>query len=184
MSAPIPELHGVLAEFATPEAAVTAAKALRAAGFTALDAYGPFPSPELAEAIGFRETKMAKCVLGGGVVGGLAGYALVYWATVLDYPHNVGGRPFNSWPSFIPILFETTVLAACATGIVSLLVICGLPRLAHPVFTAPSFRRVTTDHFFVTVRATSADFSPSAVGDVLGRLDPLSVTTLEEQNRP
>lgn len=181
MTEPSEKIHGVMAEFPTPEEAARAARLAREKGFIHLDAYGPFASPELAEAIGFREKKMARCVLGGGIFGGLCGYSLVYYATVLAYPHNIGGRPFNSWPSFIPITFETTVLGACVTGVVSLLILNGLPRLSHPVFTARNFVRATNDHFFLCLLATpvgSGDFSVEEARALLQSLSPISISTI------
>ena len=192
MSNATEKIHGVMAEFPTPEAAAKAAWLAREKGFIHLDAYGPFASPELAEAIGFRENKMARCVLGGGILGGISGYALVYYATVLDYPHNIGGRPFNSWPSFIPIAFETTILGACVIGIISLLFLNGLPRLSHPVFSAPHFVHATNDHFFVCLLASpceadnsrnvkssqSPEFPIEKARDLLASLSPLSISTI------
>ena len=181
MTTDAPKAYGVMAEFETPEAAALAARTARDKGFTRLDAFGPFPSEELAEAIGFRETRIARCVLIGGIVGGFSGYGLQYWATVLDYPHNVGGRPLNSWPSFIPIIFEMTVLFATIVGIVSLLVLNRLPRLAHPVFTAPPFVRASVDHFFLCLRRADADFSPEKARDLLIPFAPLSISVLHEE---
>jgi hypothetical protein len=173
--------YGVVAEFATPEAAARAARLAREKGFRHLDAFGPFSSPELTEAIGFREHKIARCVLGGGIAGGILGYALQYYCTVLDYPHNVGGRPFDSWPSFIPVTFETTVLGAAVTGIISLLVIARLPRLSHPVFSAENFQRASTDRFFLCLKAEDdPDFSFEAASELLGSCAPLSISILEK----
>ena len=172
-------VHGVIAEFATPEAAARAARSMRESGFKKLEAYGPFPSDELATAIGFRENKIARCVLIGGIVGGLTGYALQYWASFLDYPHNIGGRPYNSWPSFIPIVFELTVLFATLTGIVSLLVLNRLPRLSHPVFSVPAFTHASTDHFFVCVRSVETEFDPVKVRILLEKFEPLSISLID-----
>src|ERR1700761_5263179 len=149
-----------MAEFPTPELAAQAAWAARREGFSRLDAYGPFSSPELSEAIGFQERKMAPCVLAGGIAGGLGGYALQYYVSVIDYPHNIGGRPLNSWPSFIPATFENTVLGAAIVGVISLLVLNRLPRLSHPAFSASHFERATSDHFFLCLRAQDSSFSP------------------------
>ena len=173
----------MMAEFLTPEEAARAARSVYEQGFTQLDAYGPFPSAELAEAIGFRERKIAPCVLGGGIVGGLAGYALQYYATVIDYPHNIGGRPFNSWPSFIPATFETTVLGAVVTGILSLLVLSRLPRLSHPVFSAPHFEHATHDHFFLCVRPHDSTFSPDKAKEALDAFSPLSISILRHEDQ-
>ncbi len=179
----VPEkMYGIVAEFPSPEIAAKAALKLREKGFTDLDAYGPFPSSELAEAIGFREKKIARCVLIGGIIGGLSGYALQYYASVIDYPHNIGGRPFHSWPSFIPITFEMTVLCASITGIVSLLILNGLPRLSHPVFSAKHFDRATTDRFFLSVRADHSNFSEEKVREIFGEFSPLSISILPKEN--
>ncbi len=178
------KIYGVMAEFETPEAAAQAALAVREKGFTKLDAFGPFPSEELTKAIHFRENKVARCVLIGGIVGGLAGFALQYWATVLDYPHNIGGRPMFSWPSFIPIIFELAVLFATITGIVSLLVLNRLPRLAHPVFSSPSFVRASIDHFFLCIRPGDGVFSPEKARDLLISFSPLSISILREETAP
>jgi hypothetical protein len=175
-------IYGVMAEFETPEVAAKAARILREKGYPQLDAFGPFPSEELAEAIGFRETKVARCVLIGGIVGGICGFGLQYWASVLDYPHNIGGRPFNSWPSFIPITFEATVLFATIVGIISLLVLNRLPRLAHPVFAAPPFVRASVDHFFLCIRANGPDFAPEKAHELLTSFSPLSISVLREED--
>lgn len=177
-----PAIYGVMAEFETPDEAVSAAKAAREKGFTHLDAFGPFESPELAEAIGFEERSVAKCVLGGGIVGGLSGFALQYWATVVDYPHNIGGRPVFSWPSFIPVMFECTVLFAALTGIVSLLILNHLPRLSHPAFGATHFERATTDRFFLCVRAEGKNFDAERVHEVLNAAKPLSISVLHQED--
>jgi hypothetical protein len=183
-SGPAGQPLGLIAEFATPEDAVECAQRLRSHGFTDLDAYGPFPSPELAEAIGFHEHRIAPCVLAGGTVGVIAGFGLQYYATVTDYPHNIGGRPVFSWPAFIPVTFETAVLFAAITGLVSLLVLNRLPRLSHPVFAAKNFRRATTDHFFVAVSAAAPGFSFDEARRVLNLGDaPLSISVLRQENQ-
>lgn len=174
---------GLLAEFATPEDAIPVALRLRAFGFEDLDAYGPFPSEELADAIGFHEHLVAPWVLAGGIAGGLSGYALQYYATVMDYPHNIGGRPAYSWPSFIPITFECTILFACLTGVVTLLILNRLPRLAHPVFSAAPFKRATTDRFFISVNAGRPDFSFEKAREVLVMGEPpLSISVLHQED--
>jgi hypothetical protein len=136
----------------------------------------------LTKAIGFREKKVARWVLAGGIVGGLSGYALQYWATVIDYPHNIGGRPIHSWPSFIPIIFEMTVLFSSIVGILSVLILNRLPRLAHPVFSAPPFVRASIDHFFLCIRPGEGDFSPEKARELLGSFSPLSISILPEED--
>lgn len=174
----------LVAEFATPEEAALVAQRLRNFGFSDLDAYGPFPSEKLAEAIGFHEHRMAPAVLAGGVAGGLSGFALQYYTTVIAYPHNIGGRPYFSWPSYIPITFECTVLLATLTGIVALLVFNRLPRLAHPIFSAANFDRATTDHFFLSVNARAPDFDFARARDVLEMGEPpLSISLLRQKGK-
>ena len=175
---------GVAAEFLTPEDAARAARLVREKGFGHLEAYGPFSSDELAEAIGFHEHKVAPSVLIGGIVGGLSGFALQYYATVIDYPHNIGGRPNFSWPSFIPIIFECTVLFACVTGLVALLIFNRLPRLAHPMFSATHFERATTDRFFLCVCATDHDFSFEQAREALEACSPVSISVVTGEDEP
>jgi hypothetical protein len=175
---------GLVAEFATPDRAAEAARSLRAHRFHELEAYGPFPSAELAEAIGFTERRVAPCVLGGGIVGGLFGFLGQYYVTTVDYPHNIGGRPDFSWPAFLPTTFECTVLCATITGIVSLLVLNRLPRLSHPVFSALHFERATTDRFFLYVKAGAPDFSFAEARELLEKAAPLSVSLLTKGETP
>jgi hypothetical protein len=175
---------GVVAEFATPEEAARAARFVRDQGFRNLEAYGPFPSEELAEAIDFHEHRVAPCVLAGGIVGGLSGFALQYYATVTDYPHNVGGRPLFSWPSFIPVTFECTVLFACVTGLVTLLILNRLPRLAHPIFSAAHFERATTDRFFLCITAAGFDFSFDRATKALESCSPVSISIVTGEELP
>ncbi len=179
-------LYGVIAEFAEPEAAIRAAREARDGGFARMEAYGPFPVPELAEAIGFREYRMGPCVLAGGILGGISGYALQYYATVIAYPHNVGGRPLNSWPAFVPATFETTILGAVLVGLLSFFVLSRLPRYSHPVFTAPHFERATRDRFFLCLRVSHTEgtvFSTSEAERLLHSCGALSVNPVFEEEK-
>jgi hypothetical protein len=177
---------GLVAEFETPEDAALVARRLRNFGFHDIDAYGPFPSEELAEAIGFHEHRMAPAVLAGGILGGMSGFGLQYYTTVIAYPHNVGGRPHFSWPAYIPITFECTVLFATLTGIVALLVLNRLPRLAHPIFSAANFERATTDRFFLSVNSGAPNFSFVKAREILEMGEPpLSISLLgKERDSP
>src|SRR5687767_15821446 len=109
---PSPALYGLMAEFATPTALVQAAERARLAGYRQMDAYSPIPIEELSEALGLRRTRLPILVFLGGLAGGLGGYSLEYWSSVIEYPMNIGGRAYHSWPQFIPVTFETTVLGA------------------------------------------------------------------------
>jgi hypothetical protein len=168
----------LVAEFSGPAQAERAARALRARGFTQMEAYGPYPSPGLAEAIGFHERKVAPCMLAGGTVGALAGFALQGYMTAIDYPHNIGGRPLFSWPAFIPVTFECTIIGAALCGVGALLFFSGLPRLAHPIFSALHFERASTDHFFLAVAEGGHELSFAQARLVLEGFEPVSISEI------
>ncbi len=153
MSAPHKHAHrcfGVLAEYQSGETLLAAITAAQAAGFTKLEAYTPLPMHEVSHALG-HENDLPKYVLGGGCVGALVGFGMQYYASVIHYPINVGGRPLNSWPSFIPITFELTILFAALTAVLGMLALNGLPRPHHPVFSVPGFELASRDRFFLLV---------------------------------
>lgn len=151
-------LAGLLAEFDKPQAVLDAARAAYGAGYRRMDAFTPHPVKHLAEAIGFRRDAVAGLVLAGGLTGGTVGYLLQYWAAVVGYPLNVGGRPLHSWPSFIPVTFELTVLCASLFAVLSLLVLNGLPKPYHPVFNEPRFALASRDRFFLYLEAADPLF--------------------------
>ena len=153
-----PEIYGLIAEFHSPTAVVDAAHKVHDAGYRRVDAYSPYPIEELAEALELHHSPLPKLVLAGGITGALVGYALQYWASVIEYPMNIGGRPFNSWPSFIPPTFETTILFAAGTAVLGMLALNGLPEPYHPVFNVPSFALATRDKFFICIESTDPQF--------------------------
>ncbi len=155
-----PSLYGLLAEFAGPEELVGATERAWVAGYRAMDAFTPFPVEGLAEALGFHRTRVSLVFLAGGILGGVGGYLLQLWISASAYPINVGGRPYNSVPSFVPVTFELTVLLAALAGFVGLLLLNGLPRPFHPVFDVPRFARVTQDGFFLLIEARDPCFQP------------------------
>lgn len=173
-------LHGLMAEFATPAALVSALKQVRAAGFTKLDAYTPFPIEEVIEALDPPRSKVPAIVLGGGILGGLAGFALQYWINVIEYPLNIGGRPFNSWVAFIPPTFETTVLFAGLSAMVGMLAVNGLPRPHHPVFGVPRFRFASRDRYFLVVESGDPRFDSKNVREALEAAGAEGVHEVEE----
>jgi hypothetical protein len=171
-----PALWGLMAEFETPKALVHATEQARLAGYRQMDAYSPIPIEELSEALGLERTRLPKLVLLGGILGGLGGFGLEYWASTIAYPFNVGGRPFNSWPQFIPVTFETTVLGAALTAFIGMWAFNKLPQPYHPVFNVPAFARASTDRFFLCIEAADPRFDHVATAAFLKGLHPLGVT--------
>lgn len=155
---PDQELYGLLAEFKDAETAISAAHRIHEAGYRCLDAYSPFPVEELSEAIGQHRTRLPLIVLIGGLLGGGGAYYMMYYAAVLSYPINVGGRPLDSWPTYIPIVFELTVLAASFAAVLGMLGLNGLPMPYHPVFNVPEFKRASRDRFFISIEAADPQF--------------------------
>jgi hypothetical protein len=175
-----PRLHGLLAEFVAPTEIVAAAKRARQEGYTALDAYSPFPIEALAEAAGHRSRgRLPFLVLMGGVLGGLGGYLLQYWTSVHAYPLIVGGKPLHSWPAFIPVTFECTVLGAALFAVFGMLGLNGLPRPYHPVFNVPQFAAASRNRFFLCIEARDPKFDVAATRRFLESLAPLGVYEVE-----
>ena len=174
-----PALYGLMAEFDTPTELVKAAERTRLAGYRNFDAYSPIPIEELSEAMGMRRTRLPLIVLLGGIVGGLAGYGLEYWSSVIEYPMNVGGRPFHSWPQFIPVTFETTVLGAALSAFVGMWALNGLPQPYHPVFNVAAFERASRDRFFLVVETRDPRFDLKATKQFLQGLHPVGVFDVE-----
>jgi hypothetical protein len=154
---PVP-IHGVLAEFDSADALLAATRRAFAAGYRRMDAYSPFPVEGLAEALGSHPTIVPWIALAGGVAGALTGYALQFWVHVVALPINVGGRPLQSWPMFIPVTFEMAVLGAGLATLVGLLILNRLPEPYHPVFNVASFARASRDGFFLCIEARDERF--------------------------
>jgi hypothetical protein len=169
------EHFGLLAEFAEAEDLVAAAERVYGAGYRRFECYSPLPVEGLAEAVGLVRTRLPLVVLVGGVVGCLAGIALQYWTTVIAYPLNVGGRPLVSWPSFVPVVFEMTVLFAALSAVLGMLAMNGLPRPHHPLFGIPQFDRATQDRFFLCVLATDERYHPQTTRQFLERSGAMEV---------
>ncbi|MDT5270127.1 MAG: hypothetical protein QOH49_2313 [Acidobacteriota bacterium] len=174
-----PPLYGLMAEFDNPTELVEAARQTYDAGYRRINGYSPFPIPELWEAIGFHKTRLPLIVLIGGILGGLAGYFMMYYMEVIDYPINVGGRPFHSWPSFIPITFETTVLGAALACIFGMLALNKLPQPYHPVFNAERFALATRDRFFLVIEARDPKFDHDKVLEFMNTLNAKEVVDVE-----
>jgi len=168
-------LYGLMAEFKSPTALVEAARRTREAGYRKMDAYSPFPIEELSDALGHHHDRLPLLVLIGGVVGGASGFFLQYYASVIDYPLNIGGRPPLSWPSFIPVTFEMTILVAAFVAVLGMLGLNGLPMPYHPVFNVERFVNATRSRFFLCIEATDPLFDRLATGKFLESLDPREV---------
>jgi hypothetical protein len=171
----IGSLHGVMAEFDDPESLLEAARRARVNGYREMDAYSPMPIDGLAEAIGFRGVGVQRLVLAAGLTGATCGFGLCWWMSVIAYPHNVAGRPLNSWPAYIPITFEMMVLVACITALVSMLALNGLPQPYHPVFNVPEFARASRDRFFLCIEASDPQFDTDGAREFLKGLSPREV---------
>jgi ActD protein len=154
-------IHGILAEFHSPHEVVEAAAKVHAAGYTKVDAYSPYPIEELGEALHLHASRVPAIALAGGIVGALGGWALEYWAAVLEYPLNIGGRPLFSWPAFIVPAYETTILCAALGAVFGMLALNGLPQPYHPVFNVPGFALATRDRFFICIESRDPKFDRS-----------------------
>ncbi len=174
-----PPIYGLLAEFSEPNELIAAARATREAGYTRVDAYTPYPIEEVSEALHLKRSGLPLLVLIGGIIGGLAGFGLQYWAATIAYPVNIGGRPFNSWPAFIPITFETTVLVAAFFTVLGMLALNGLPMPYHPVFNVPRFALASRDRFFLCIEATDPKFDREGTRRFLERLVPRTVSEVD-----
>jgi len=150
--------HGLVAEFETADQLIHAAEKTREAGYRRIDAYTPFPVEGLSEALGLRRNKVPLITLIGGLLGGVGGFAFEYWVNVIAYPLNIGGRPLNSWPAFIPVTFELTVLGAALSAVFGMLALNRLPQPHHPLFNVERFKHASTDRFFLAIEARDAKF--------------------------
>ena len=168
-------LHGVMAEFETDEQVLRAVHAARAAGYTEMDAYTPYPVKGLAAALGMRRNRVPAVVLTAGIVGAALGYLMQYWTIGGDYRLDSGGRPANSWPAFVPIAFEVMVLIAAISALLGMLFLNGLPQPYHPIFKVPRFVEASSHHFFLCVEAADPNFDAVQVTRFLKGLGPTRV---------
>ncbi len=170
-------IFGLMAEFDHPEDLLAATRKTWAAGYRHVDAYSPFPIEGLAEEVQFH-TILPWIILAGGIIGALSGFALQYWVSVIHYPVNIGGRPLNSWPAWIPVTFEMTILFAGLTAVIAMIVMNGLPEPYHPVFNVPAFDLATNDHFFLTIESTDPKYDDRETHQFLGTLKPKAIHTV------
>jgi hypothetical protein len=175
----IAKAYGLLAEYPSADALVAAAQAVRKAGYTRFDAYSPLPIAGLTEAMGIRSSRLPFLVLVGGICGGLIGYGLQYWTMVEAYPMNVGGRPPHSWPAFIPVTFELTVLGASLTAVLGMLALNGLPQPYHPLFNVPEFTLASQNRFFLCVEVGDPKYNREQTEALLKRNGATNITLAE-----
>jgi hypothetical protein len=174
-------LYGLIAEFAEHEQLLEAARRTYAAGYRQIDAFSPFPIEGLAEALGHEYTPVPLIALLGGIAGGLGGYFMEWYSMARLYPLNVGGRPLNTWPNFIPVTFELTILIAALSAFTAVFVLSHLPRPHHPVFNVPEFRRASIDRFFLCIEAEDPKFEHEQTWKFLESLAAVAVEEVEDE---
>jgi hypothetical protein len=171
-------IFGMMVSFDNPKALIEAAGAARKAGYRRIDAYSPYPVEGLSEALELRTTRLPLVVLAGGLLGAAGAYFMQYYASVIDYPLNVGGRPLHSWPAFIPITFELTILVAAVFAVLGMLALNGLPEPYHPVFNVPEFELASRSHFFLTIESDDPKFDLDETRQFLESLGGESVSEI------
>ena len=180
MSSRHPAIYGLMAEFEDATTLVAAAIRTHDEGYRCVDAYSPYPIEELHHALHTQSTKLPLLVLIGGLLGCGGGFGLQYWVSAIAYPVNVGGKPFFSWPAFIPVTFECTILAAALTTVLGMLALNGLPQPYHPVFNVPRFALASRNRFFLCIESADPKFELEATRRFLETLNPREVSTVAD----
>jgi hypothetical protein len=173
-------LYGFLAEFDNPESLKQCIRRARPEGFRCMDAFTPYPVEGVPEELGVHHSKVPLIVLTGGLIGGLGGAFMQWYSSVYAYPLNIGGRPFNSWPSFVVITFELTILCGGLFGALGMLALNRLPKPHHPLFNEPHFDRVTQDRFFFCIEAVDPKFDTDATWEFLENLKPEGLYAVQD----
>ena len=169
-------IYGLLAEFDNPETLVRAVREAHEAGYRQMDAYTPFPIEEVAEALEFHDRRLPVIVFVGGLIGCIAGFSMQYYASVISYPINVGGKPLNSWPAFIPVTFEMTILFAALCAVIGMLRLNRLPMPYHPLFNDRRFSRATSHGFFLCIESADGKFDRETTAKFLKGLHAKGVS--------
>jgi hypothetical protein len=172
-------IYGMVAEFDTPEAVLEAAEKAHAEGYRVMDAYTPIPVHGLDEALGFKPSRLPWLIFAGGLAGAAGMFGFMTWVNTLDYPLNIGGRPYFSWPAFIPITFEGMVLLASFCAVFGLIAVCGFPQPYHPVANAPHFERASIDRFFLCIEARDPHYDAAQTRRFLEGLGAQVVSEVE-----
>jgi len=169
-------LFGLMAEFGGPRRLIRAIEAAREAGYSEMEAYTPYPIEEVWEALGHHKSKLPAIVLAGGILGAILGFGLQYWTSVIAYPLNIGGRPLNSWPAFIPVTFEMTILVATFFTVLGMLALNGLPQPYHPVFNVERFALASRDRYFLCIASWDPKFDRKTTAEFLHEQEPAEVS--------
>jgi hypothetical protein len=173
-------VYGLMAEFEDPTSLVNATHSAYHEGYRRMDAYSPYPIEELHEALGSHHTRLPLIVLIGGMTGCIGGYLLQYWVSAIAYPVNIGGKPLHSWPAFIPVTFECTILVAALSCVLGMLALNGLPQPYHPVFNVPRFALASRNRFFLCIESEDPKFDIEGTRHFLETLNPREVTTVAD----
>lgn len=174
------DLHGMLAEFDDPAAVVEAIHRTQEEGYTEFDTFSPYPVEEFADAQHAHHSWLPWLVLLGGCAGAFTGWALEFWTSTEIYPMNIGGRPYNSWPAFIVVMFECTILFGAFTAVFGMLALNGLPAPYHPLFNVPSFKRASQDRYFLCIESKDPNFDAARTRSFMESLNPIEVNEVEE----
>lgn len=177
---PAPHLYGVMAEFDNPESLALAAKAARAEGFRVMDAFTPYPIEEISETVVPHHSPVPKLVFLGGLTGALTGFGFQCWTSMIGYPMNIGGRPYYSWPSFIIVTFELTILFAASSAVFGMFFLNKLPMPYHPVFNVERFARASKDRFFLLIESRDLMFDATKTRAFLDRFHPVEVSDVHD----
>ncbi len=169
-------IYGLMAEFDDPASLVNATRAAREKGYRKMDAYSPYPMEELTDALHLHKNRLPLIVLTGGLLGGLTGFLLQYYVTVIYFPINIAGRPLDSWPAYIIITFELTILFGALSAVLGLLALCGLPMLYHPTFNVPRFALASRNRFFLCIESDDPLFDPAKTAQFLESMAPREVS--------
>jgi Alternative complex III, ActD subunit len=169
-------IYGLMAEFDNPASLVNAARAARERGYRKMDAYTPYPMEELTDVLHLHKNRLSLIVLAGGLLGGLTGFLLQYYVTVIYFPINIAGRPLDSWPAYIIITFELTILFGALSAVLGLLALCGLPMPYHPTFNVPRFALASRNRFFLCIESDDPLFDQEKTAQFLESMAPREVS--------